>query len=81
MKQCIVCILLAILLAASIAIPSRAQSASDSSQTRNPDRNSYAAQSNPGVDYNYLGLLGLLGLYGLHGRRKVPEQAYEQRRP
>lgn len=80
MKQCIVSFIFANLLAISTAIPSKGQTASDSSQIRNSDRQNYAAGS-PGIDYNYLGLLGLLGLYGLHRRRKINEQPLEQRKP
>jgi|GEM_PF-614102 hypothetical protein len=59
MKQCIVCLIIAFLLAISIAVPTHAQTAADSSRHTSDTNRNYDEALTSGPDYNYPGLAGL----------------------
>jgi len=81
MKQCIVCLVIAFLLAISVSFPAHAQTVTDSARQAVGTNRNYDAPDNHSVSYNYLGLLGLLGLYGLHRRRTNDQTVADRRTP
>jgi hypothetical protein len=81
MKQYLICFFIALILAASVALPANAQTATDSTENRS-GRAAGANLADMGdvhPNYNYLGLLGLLGLYGLHKRRTINQSVSDRR--